>query len=131
MTEAIKHKFVNWQQTIVYVCLLGILVFILVMDARDNARDDKARCLTGVDVRNVQRATVEAIYTLATGSIQRDADSPPLTKEELRQYNAYIDRVNGFRSDMYAQIKPSKLCAPFVEDDLVKPSTPPQPPIKR
>lgn len=90
-------------------------------------RDTIARCESSQDVRVVQRATVDAIYTLATGSIQRDANSPPLTDKEVVLYNAYIDRVNKFREDMYKKIKPSELCAPYVNDNAVKPPTPPYP----
>lgn len=101
-------------------------------DVQENYEQDQvARCQSGVDSREVQRQTVEAIYTLATGSLQRDADSPPLTDIELRQYNAYIDRVNAFREDMYKKIKPSKACKPYVDDDRVKPPTPPYPPMTR
>lgn len=90
-------------------------------------RDTIARCESSSDVRVVQRETVDAIYNLATGSLARDADSPPLTDYELKQYNAYIDRVNAFRKDMYKKIKPSKLCAPYVKDDQTKPPSDPYP----
>lgn len=73
---------------------------------------------------------VEAIYNLATGTISRDPSAPPLTAAELAQYNSYIERVNNFRSMMYKQIKPSEVCAPYVDDDNVQPPTPPTPPIK-
>lgn len=99
--------------------------------AESYEKDQRARCEAGADVRVVQRQTVEAIYVLATGSLQRDADSPPLTDIELRQYNAYIDRVNNFREDMYRKIKPSAPCKKYVDDDRVKPPTPPYPPMTR
>lgn len=92
---------------------------------------DVERCKGGVESRNVDRTQVEAIYKLAVGSIQRDANSPPLTETERAQYNAYIDRVNTFREDMYKRIKPSKHCLPYVSDDNVKPPTPPFPGIKK
>lgn len=95
-------------------------------DVRENYEADKiARCKAGVDNRQVQRATIQQIYILATGSIQRDPKAPPLTDYELGRYNAYIDRVNSFRDRMYEQIAPSPECAPYVDDDHVKPPTPP------
>lgn len=101
-------------------------------DVRENYEQDQvARCKAGADYREVQRDLVEQIYILATGSIQRDADSPPLTDYELGQYNAYIDRVNNFRTEMYKKIHPSSECASFVEDDNVKPPTPPVAHIKK
>lgn len=101
-------------------------------DVEENYKQDTiARCVTGVEQRNVQRQTVDAIYNLAIGSIKRDKSQPPLTKQELILYNRYIDRVNAFREDLYSKIKPSPLCAPYVKDDVVKPPTPPQPPLTR
>lgn len=140
------HQVRRWiryhPQVVIYTCLVLVVVFVLFLDyrndvqaeqqrEREQAQDEIERCQAGVDSRDVQRKTVEAVYNLATGSIARNADDPPLTERELEQYNAYIDRVNNFREDMYAQIKPSKQCAPYVKDDHVKPPTPPTPPIKR
>jgi Flp pilus assembly pilin Flp len=97
-------------------------------DVTDNFEEDKiSRCQAGVDNRNVQRELVEAVYNLATGSAQRDPEAPPLTAEEVKQYNAYIDRVNDFRSTMYKKIKPSEECAPFVDDNNVDPPSDPFP----
>ena len=75
----------------------------------------------------VELNITENIYNLAIGSIQRDNDSPPLSSQEVVLYNAYIDRVNKFRRTTYASIKPATICSPYVEDDVVKPPTPPQP----
>jgi hypothetical protein len=101
-------------------------------EVEDKVQSDKvALCQSGTESRNVQRGLVEAIYNLATGSLERPKGAKPLTKIEVEQYNAYIDRVNKFRSDMYAQIKPSKACAPYVEDDHVEPPTPPFPHISK
>ncbi len=98
----------------------------------DKVQSDKvALCRSGVESRQVQRGLVEAIYELATGSLERPKGAKPLTKVEIEQYNAYIDRVNKFRSDMYAQIKPSEACAPYVEDENVKPPTAPYPNISK
>lgn len=116
---------------VVYIFLAFVVILAFYLDARNQANDEKTRCEAGVDNRAVQRQTVEAIYDLATGSIQRDANSPPLTDSELRQYNSYINNVNHFRSSMYRKIKPSEACAPFVKDDNVKPPTPPYPPVRR
>lgn len=95
----------------------------------DNEEEFISRCQAGVDNRNVQRELVEAVYNLATGAAKRDENSPPLTPELIRQYNAYISRVNEFRSGMYDKIQPSKDCAPYVDDNNVKPPSDPFPTI--
>lgn len=95
--------------------------------AENNQQDTVDLCRSGQDTRKVQRATVEAVYTLATGALKRPPGSPPLTSEEVKQYNAYIKRVNTFRTEMYELIKPSDLCAPYVEDDDIKPPGGPYP----
>lgn len=101
-------------------------------DVAENYRKELiARCEAGKDVRVVQRQTVDAIYTLATGALYRDTEAPPMTDIEIRQTNDYIAKVNEFRESMYRKIKPSPSCKGFVNDDNVKPPTPPYPPITR
>lgn len=85
------------------------------------------RCMSGQSLRDAQRSTVEAIYKLAVGSAQRSKDAPPLKPNEVQQYNAYIHRVNTFRREQYDILKPTDECKPFVDDDNVKPPTPPYP----
>lgn len=98
------------------------------LDVKKNYEADQlARCKGGTESRDVQRETVDAIYELATGSLKRDASSPPLTATEVKQYNAYIDRVNAFREQMYRKIQPSKACAPYVEDVSMEPPGKPYP----
>lgn len=98
--------------------------------AENYEQDRIARCQAGVENRNVQRQTVDAVYSLASGVIERNENDPPLTQEETMRVNAYIERVNAFRDNMYDKIKPSEECAPYVNDDNVRPPTPPLPPIK-
>jgi heme/copper-type cytochrome/quinol oxidase subunit 2 len=86
-------------------------------------------CKSGEDNRNVQREIVEAIYGLATGAAARDPKAPPLTPSEVIQYNAYIQRTNKFRSDLYTKIQPSDACRPFVDDEDQEPPTDPFPTI--
>lgn len=86
-------------------------------------------CRAGEDSRTVQRKTVDAIYALAIGAIQKNPE-PPYTAAQIIQINSYIDRTNAFRSRLYEQIKPRPDCLPFVSDDDVKPPTPPQPHYK-
>lgn len=126
---------------LLYLLILGITLFGVVraekalneaeraVDALavKTAEDEVTRCQAGKDTREALRGIVDAIYTLATGNLQRSKDDPPLTDEEVLRYNAYIDRVNEFREDTYALIKPSELCAPHVDDDKIKPPTPPFP----
>lgn len=135
-----KRRRINYSQTIIYILLVGMVIFVLRLDNRnDNQREadraadaavsERDRCVAAVDTRDVLRATVEAIYNLATGVVQQDSDSAPLTAEQTTQYNAYIERLNLFREDMYAKIKPSKPCEKYVDDTDVKPATPPVPPL--
>lgn len=128
--QHVKKRRINYSQTIVYVCLASVVGFVVWLGNHDARQNDIERCLAGVDTRNVQRSIVEAVYDLATGAVQRDADSPPLTPDQIAQYNQYIGQVNAFRSDTYAMIKPSDFCKPYVDDDSVKPPTPPVPPLK-
>lgn len=94
-------------------------------------RSDKiALCKSGQEGRDTDRRLVEAVFNLATTSIERPVGSPPLTETEVGLYNAYIDRINRFRKDMYDQIQPSQVCEPFVSDADVKPATEPYPHIK-
>lgn len=115
----------------VYIFMTLIVVLAFTLNGLSQQSAKEARCAAAVDSRNVQRATVEAVFNLAGGSFTRAPDDPPLTERERKQYNEYIDRVNDFRYNMYEQIKPSEECAPYVDDDNVRPSTPPIAPIKR
>jgi hypothetical protein len=98
-------------------------------DLQQNYHDDKvARCEAGQLNRDVQRKTVDAVYNLAISVVsQPGKNDPPITKSELAKTNAYIDRVNEFRQNMYDQIKPSPECEPYVDDKNVDPPTTPQP----
>jgi hypothetical protein len=87
------------------------------------------RCEAGQDTRIVQRALVEAVYTLATGAAERAPGDPKLSEDERIRYNRYVTRSNEFRTKMYEQIKPPDYCLPYVEDDNVKPPTDPFPTI--
>lgn len=122
--------------SVVMNVILGLVVLMVAWSAFasqqasnqvENSQQDtlKSFCQAGQDSRLVQRQTVEAIYNLAVGSIQRDTNAPPLSQQRLQLYNAYIDRVNHFRSSMYNKIKPPSKCAPYVNDFNVKPPTPP------
>lgn len=98
--------------------------------AKEATKDKVAVCRSLAEGRNTDRRLVEAVYRLAIGSAERPEGSPPLTKQELKQFNAYITRVNKFRRDQYAKIQPSKICEPYVDDEGRKPPTPDTPLIK-
>lgn len=123
-----RPKF-NYRQTIVYFLLVLVVCLAFILDNRNQKADEKARCIAGVDIRAVQRETVQQIYVLATSVTERDPNAPPLTDEEILQYNAYIKRVNHFRDETFEKIKPPGLCVPYVNDNNVKPPTPPVEPI--
>lgn len=128
---AIHH--LGFQQVALFLVVLMVAYAALVSQVTSNKLEDQvmqdkiARCQSGPEARNVTRELVEAIYKLATGNLKRTPDSPPLTKSLLRQYNDYIKNVNDFRAEMYDKIKPSEDCAPYVDDDNVKPPSDPYP----
>lgn len=129
MSQHIKHPRFNYRQTGVYLGLVLVVVLAFALNYRNAKDDERERCEAGTDTRMVQRATVEAVYNLAVGSIQRGPAVNKLSKAEVQQYNEYIQRVNAFRENTYKLIRPSDLCAPYVKDDKVVPPTPPTPPI--
>lgn len=110
---------------VVIMTVFGVLKSIQFSDKlQENYHDDKvARCVAGAENRMVQRALVESIYKLASKPVQRKAGDAPLTPAQARAYNSYIRQVNGFREDMYDQIKPSEECEPYVTDDDLEPPT--------
>lgn len=114
----------HYRQTLVYAALTLVVVFAIGLDQVNRASDKKDICVSGVDTRNVQRATVEAVYELATSLLRRTKDAPPLTPEQVAATNRFIKKANEFRSEMYSQIKPSEACAEHVDDDNVKPPSP-------
>lgn len=103
-----------------------MIVFILALDQYNENDDKKNACLAGVDSRNVDRAQVQEIYKLNLSFIQPDHH---YTDEELVQVKHFLKNISGFRERMYSQIKPSEVCAPYVDDDNVKP--PMGPPIPK
>jgi hypothetical protein len=100
-------------------------------DLKQNAADDFARvCVAAEDIRQVQRSTVDAVYTLAISIVRNDKDRPPkLTDQQKAEVNLFIDRANAFREDAYANIQPTEECEPYVHDKNVDPPTPPYPNI--
>jgi hypothetical protein len=98
---------------------------------QDNVQRDRVElCESGAESRTIQRDLVDGIYNLAGTAAQRPPGAPPLTEFEKQQYDAYIDRVNEFRQDLYDRIEPSEFCEPFVDDDNVEPKTPDYPHLK-
>ena len=93
----------------------------------DVERDKIAICKASAEQRNIDRRLVDAVYELAVGVTGRSRSNPPVSLEELRRYNQYIDQVNAFRDRMYDLIGPSDICLPYVTDENVKPPTPPAP----
>jgi hypothetical protein len=129
--EAPPKRKINYVQTGVYVMLALVVALAFYLNHENYEDDERERCKSGVDSRNVQRSVIEAIYGLAAGVAERDETDPPLTPEEREQYNKYIARLNKFRADSYNNIKPSSICAPYVDDDNVDPPTPPLEPIPK
>lgn len=113
---------------LLYLLILAIVLFGVwrSQQALDAAKEqakqnDISRCESGEDVRVVQRGIVDAIYSLALGFTVRDNDDPPRTEQEKEELTAYVSSLDNFRENTYDKIKPSELCAPFVEDDNVEP----------
>lgn len=113
--------------------LLMVFVFYAAYSSYQNGRnlvqnqqEDFVRvCVAAEDIRNVQRKTVDAVYTLATSFVQKDERD--LTEEEKARVNLFIDRSNRFREDAYNAIEPTEECEPYVDDIDVEPPTPPIP----
>lgn len=100
-------------------------------DLKDNFTQDKiSRCEAGVDSRNVQRDTVQAIWELSVSVLARDPALPPLTEAEIIGTNNFINQVNKFRREQFKAIVPSETCLDLVEDDSVPPPTPDYPLVK-
>lgn len=113
---------------LLYLLLLAITIFGVVraetaiVRAERNAQEDVVqRCQAGTDVRNVQRAIVDAVWTLGAGETIRDKDAPPQTPAEKANTAAFLARLGRFREGLYDHIKPSEQCAPYVDDDNVEP----------
>lgn len=109
---------------IVYVFLVGIVIFLF---ADDNRKDEEAlrlRCESQVEVREVQRSIVQAIYKLNLTFID---PSKEYTEEEILRIRRFVRNVTEFRSNMFRKIQPSDPCLPYVNDENVKP--PPWPKI--
>lgn len=130
-----KHRLrnLNYRQTLVYVMLTAIVVFAIGLDRHNRANDEQARCETGKELRDVHRATVEAVYDLAT-SFSRRPD-PSATPEQIAASNQFIREANRFRREMYRNIQPSEPCLRYVDDAGVKPPSPnvpllPRPPLQ-
>ena len=123
----------GWATAIALVFTLSLL-FYSVYVGYSNTQDIKEKaqeqfvnvCQSGEGNREVLRAMVDAIYTLATVGIQE-----PKNDTQQARINAYIDRVNAFRDEMYNKIHPPKACEPYVSDDHVEPATPDIQHVKR
>lgn len=127
MTESKSSK---WRETIVYMCLVGVAVFALGLSRYDQARGERELCESGVDSRNVDRDQTQRIYDLALSSIPQDRST--LTPDQRKRLRTYVTTVEMFREQSFAAIKPSELCAPYVDDDNITPkewakSHPPKP----
>lgn len=122
------------------VCFTFMMIFVFYAayasfqngrDLKENAEEDFVRvCVAAEDIRDVQRSTVDAVYALATSIVNRPADAPKRTPEEIGRANLFILRANEFRTQSYANIQPTKECEPYVTDIGVEPPTPDQPLLK-
>lgn len=123
----------GWATAIALVFTLSLLFYSVYIgyantqDIKEKAQEQFVNvCQAGETNRTVLREMVDAIYTLATVGIQE-----PKNDAQLARINAYIDRVNAFRDEMYNKIHPTKACEPYVSDDHVEPSTPDIQHVKR
>lgn len=97
-------------------------------DLQDEQQEDfVSLCRSAEEIRDVQRNIVDAVYALAIGVVQREANDPPRTKDELTLANQFIAHTNEFRRQAYADIRPTDACIDYVNDDDVEPPTPDQP----
>ena len=141
MIQELKNKKKNddgilergWATAIALVFTLSLLFYSVYIgyantqDIKEKAQEQFVNvCQAGETNRTVLREMVDAIYTLATVGIQE-----PKNDTQQARINAYIDRVNAFRNDMYDKIHPPKACEPYVSDDHVEPATPDIQHVKR
>lgn len=116
---------------------MGVVVILVVWAAfatqknsnelEENVKQDKINsCESGIDSRTVQRQTVDAVYELASGSLTQltPKETAALTPEQVARYNAFVDDINHFRSNMYEKIQPSERCQDLVPKESTKPPTP-------
>lgn len=126
----VKQALSRYSQVITYAFIIAVFFFALWLDDQNeeadlkrNAAQAKAieveRCRAGVDTRNVDRDQTQRIYSLALGSIPKNVDK--LSDSQKEQIKAYVKRVEEFRRDSFATIKPSSICKPYVKDDVVTP----------
>lgn len=106
-------------QLIIYTCLVLVVVLVLALDQYNQNADEKDRCVSGIDSRNVDRDQTQRIYDLALSFVPKDLSTLPPSERE--QTKSYIKTVENFRTDSFAAIQPSEACLPYVDDDHVTP----------
>ena len=129
-------SFPAWRDAILMIVVFATAYAAILSQRASNDIKEQAkaeligRCEAGVDSRNVQRSLVDAVYDLATAVAAPSlARADQLSVEDIREYNAFVRRVNTFRAEQYNMIKPPQICEPYVEDESVNPPTEPFPTI--
>lgn len=112
----------RYSQRIAYLGLALVIALVFFLNKRTQNQNERIRCEAGVDNRNVSRATVQEIYRLNLSFIN---PKQHYNKEEMVRVKDFLKNLNRFRTTMYSQIKPSPLCAPYVNDDHVRPPNTP------
>ena len=121
------RKWLDKHYILIPFIVLALAVSIaFYLNDRNQTADQIARCKNGVDTRNVDRAQVQAFYVFVTDSLPSPEETKDLTlaqKDEVREYRT---RLESYRTDLYKLIRPSELCAKYVDDDNVKPPKSPK-----
>lgn len=115
----VKEFLNRYPQVIAYALVIFVFFFSLWLDNQNAKADERKRCEASVDTRNVDRDQTQRIYFLAMSFVPKDLSA--LSPTERKRVKAYVEQVSDFREESFKTIKPSPLCAPYVDDINVTP----------
>ena len=96
-------------QLIAYLLIVSIGVF----GFHEQDKQNKARCESAAQIRDVIRGQVLAIYDLGLSATQRPPNARPLTPSEQQQLDAYVKNLQRFRDNQLKKIVPSSACEKY------------------
>lgn len=123
--RATPHPFKEWINRhailIPFVVLAVAVSLAFYLDQQNQEADQKQRCLTGVDTRNVDRAQVQGFYVFVKSLLPPDDEIRKLTPEQQDSIKNTKKNLDRYRKDLYNLIHPSVVCAKYVTDINVQP----------
>lgn len=109
----------NRLQMLAFICIVLIGAF----GFYQQEHQDELRCEEGVELRNVLRGQVEAIYNLgrqaATPPLDKEGNPIPRSPQEQQQVKQYLQNLKDYRDRQLSKITPSKACD-IAEDPELK-----------